>query len=300
MSLSVDRDKIYVCSDLVYNGLYAQLPRGAGFGGPSEEFENESEFSGEMAYRLQEQGYDLDIISNAVYGKPLAEMVEEKFLREVKIWNITDPLIRDARKDHRTIDYRTALIVPLYPKRTTVQGEVVRVDWYADEAKTDLVLTTEIIYTRDQFGFATSRVTERKWVMNNGDYHPLTKVTKKNYTINIEDQIQEGKRRRENIVNTSTLPIFRAMQEILLPQGMPAQAVLLQGRAIMDHLEPFFNRFINNSSTITDLSDPNVGRKTIVIEFERMAANEYPWFNNPSTFLGGSSILQYLTSQFSI
>lgn len=299
--ITIKRNKQYRMKNLVFRGLEAQMPKGSGLGGPWEpDPDNYSVLDGEIVYRLHEEGADAEAACQAVYGKTLAEMSEDLWELEPKIWAITDPLIREAREDHRTIDYRTALTIPLFPKRTTLKGEVQRVDWYADAELTNLILSAEMTYKRDAYGFAKGRVTTRKWVMNNGEYHPLTKVTEKCYEINREDQIKEGKRRRENIVDTVQMPVLGAMQAVLMPMGHPVQEILLLARKVMDHLDPYFKTFIQNSSTVTDLSDPNVGRKTIVVEFERMATNEYPWMKNPVELLGGASIEQYLVNEFSI
>lgn len=58
-------------------------------------------------------------------------------------------------------DYIIGLTTKLFPKRTFIQGELQRVEWFADEAKTDLVIDVDVEYVRDALGFALERTTTR-------------------------------------------------------------------------------------------------------------------------------------------
>lgn len=213
---------------------------------------------------------------------------------EPKILSLVSDSVRGVH--FHDIEYTKQVKPNLYPKRTKVKGEVQKVQWYADAALTDLVLEVDIVYTRDVQGFATDRTTTRKWVMNNGNFHADTKVTTKKYNINIEDQIVEGKTRRRNIVNIVQLPVMSFLIETETP-GMSVPEILLMGRAFMDTMELHFQKFIDNSSTVTDPLDPDFGKKQIVVAFEDATDS---WMENTPAALGGATIRQYLIGEFSI
>jgi len=242
-------------------------------------------------------GYSLDGELNPIYDDGHTPANPDDF--EPKISK--QVMESHAKKDFRSINYKTELEDSLFPKRTMIHGQVIKVDWYSDEALSDLVLTVDITYNRDAVGFAIDRTTVRSWINGNGDVNPKIKTTKKKYNINVEDAIAEGKRRRKNIVDAVQLPVISFMVETLAPLTIPE--ILLIGRAFMDDMEDFFNKFISNSSTITDIEDPNIGRKSIVVELERKATTDATWLNNTPLQLdptGNTSILQYLVYEFSI
>lgn len=193
------------------------------------------------------------------------------------------------------IDYTIHVKPNLYPVRDIVRGEVVNVKWYKNPDATDLVLNVDVVYVRDPYGFPLSRTTTRKWVQNNGEYHPDEKVTVKSYVLNAIDQIKEGKRRRENIINELQMPTLAFLLEVLAPQ--PQNLILLEGRRFMDSMEQEFNKFIDNSSTITDLADENVGRKSLAVAFENAPET---WLDLQPVALAGATIRQWLVGEVSI
>lgn len=298
--MMIERGKTYKISGLNYRGLEAQLPEEVDIGYKNQDGTDSYLFEGDMIYRLLDFGHDINSLSKVLYGKELHEISVDMSLFDVKIWDITDPQVKEERIDFRTINYRTDLTTTLYPNRTMVKGEIKKVDWYSDPELTDKILTAEISYTRDQFGFAVERTTTRKWVMTNGEYHNLVKITKKKYDINPIDQIKEGKVRRGNIVDAFQTPVLAAMIEILVPQGHSHTEVLLRGRKILDGVSLELKNFIDNSSTVTNESDPNFGRKVMAVKWEELAATTEPWMKEPSQTLGGTTPEQYLVNEFSI
>lgn len=184
----------------------------------------------------------------------------------------------------------------LYPKRTMQFGEIVKVEWFSDVSLTDKVLEVDIQYNRDAAGFAINRTTTRKWLMRNGQFHPDFKVTTKRYDLNLEDQISEGIRRRENIINSLQIPTMGFMIEVLSP--MSQGEILLMGRNFMDDLELEFQKFIKNSSTVSDTNDPNFGRKNLAVAFENRPETWLDLF--PSALGGSMSIRDWLVQEVSI
>jgi hypothetical protein len=207
-----------------------------------------------------------------------------------------------VNKDYTAVDYKVQTVTNLFPKRTFVRGELQLVEWFSDAEMTDLVIKTEIQYTRDPFGFATSRTTTRTWYDFDGNEMPRKKTTSKIYSY--LEMIKEGKRRRGNIVDGVQIPTLAFLQEAAAdpqnPYGLNSSTVLLIGREFMDRFEPEFSKFIDNSSSVTDIADPNFNRKIVVVKFEEAAVTTDTWLNFQPVALGGARILDYLVSEFSI
>ena len=194
--------------------------------------------------------------------------------------------------DFRDLDYT---IKNLFPERTFIQGELQKVEWFSDEALTNKILIVDIVYTRDPYGFATSRDTVRTWVNSDDTNNPKTKITKKNYSP--LEMIKEGKARRGNIVDGIQLPTMSFMLETM---SEDPGIILLMGREFLDRHEDSFTRFIDNSSSVTDINDPNFGLKNIVVDLKNSALTTDTWLKNTPTALGGATIEQYLIGEFSI
>lgn len=200
--------------------------------------------------------------------------------------------------EYENVDYTIMPKPNLFPKRTFVKGELRKVEWYEEETFQNLVLVAEMSYTRDYFGFATSRTTVRKWYAEDGSELENIKTTNKKYSP--LEQIKEGKRRRGNIVDGIQLPTMSFMVETMTvePWNLDQMTILLMGRDFMDRFSNQFKNFIDNSSTIT--SGPNIGKKSVVVAMEEAATSTDTWLNNASAQLGGAKILQYLVGEFSI
>lgn len=229
-------------------------------------------------------------------------------LKELKIYDMAK---EEARFKHfHNIDYKKELTSALIPKRTVVKGEVTEVCWFksldAEMKPTDLVIKVNIAYQRDATGFATSRVTTRTWINKDDSENTDKKLTTKYYFVNPSDMIDEGLRRRKLLVNDLQIPTMTFMSEALMPLGYSQESVVLQGRAFMDDYEHDFNKFVDNSSTITDPADPNFGKKSIIVELEDNTAEgrnkDYNlWLDKAPPSLGGTTtIRQYLIGQFNI
>lgn len=230
---------------------------------------------------------------------------------DVKTPKIYDYVKSDMKNKHfHNINYKKELIQTLIPKRTVTKGEVTKVDWYssldAEMSPTNLVLTVNIIYSRDATGFATSRNTTRTWINKDESENEETKTTIKYYFINPADMIDEGLKRRKLLVNSIQMPMVTFMCEVLMPLGYTQEAVVLIGRKFMDQYETDLNNFVENSSTITDPSDENFGKKSVVVKLEDNAtdgdnADYNLWLDKAPASLGGlTTVRQYLISEFSI
>ena len=227
-----------------------------------------------------------------------------------KIMDMVHPGLKS--KPVHDIDYKTEIAsdFKLIPKRTVTRGEVTRVEWYktldANQLPTDLVLVVDVTYTRDATGFALFRNTVRTWINRDESEYYSKKNTTKFYFVNPSDMITEGYSRRKLLVQSVQIPVLTFMIEVLSPLGYNQTSIVLKGRAFMDDYETDFSKFIENSSTVTDPSDPNVGRKNVIVELEDQTLGgrnaEYnQWLDKAPPSMGGSiTIRQYLISEFSI
>jgi hypothetical protein len=232
---------------------------------------------------------------------------------EDSIPKIYDMVRAEARHKHlHNIDYKKDINsgLTLIPKRTVTQGEVTKVEWYktldGNQVPTDLVIIVDIAYTRDTTGFATFRTTARTWINRDGTENSDKKYTTKFYFVNPSDMITEGLKRRKLLVSSIQIPTLTFMMEVLMPLGHTQQSVVLKGREFMDDYDGDFNRFVENSSTITNPADPNVGRKSIIVQLEDNAvdgrnATYNAWLDLAPGSLGGmTTIRQYLINEFNI
>lgn len=178
-------------------------------------------------------------------------------------------------------NYISGLTVRLHPKRTFVKGELQRVEWFADNEETDLVVCVNIEYVRDPIGFALHRTTIREWIKEDGEAHHDKKTTVKHY----DDlaQIKEGEARRSNIISGLQKPILGFL--IASEPETAAPILVLQGRDFLKSYQPDFLAFINES------------HKGVL---ERLTNDSnYPWLDNPTPF-PGVTIRQFLLSQLDL
>lgn len=283
--------------------------------------------------RLQDVLVDLDIGIQNVIGEgadlkirsdePLTISQQDLVLETIENFQDSDPdqklpkiydLVNGStrQKHFHDINYKNELKSgsTLIPVRTVEKGEVKRVDWFLNidenQQPVNLILKVEIDYTRDTTGFATFRITTRTWVNRDGSLNEETKVTPKYYFVNPSDMISEGYKRRKLLVQSIQIPTMTFMMQSLMPMGYSQESVVLKGREFMDDYELEFNRFVDNSSTITDPADPNIGKKSIVVQLEDndpsgRNSKYNVWLDSAPAGLGGlKTIRQYLIEEFSI
>mgnify|MGYP003113399262 CR=1 FL=1 len=182
----------------------------------------------------------------------------------------------DAPRQH---NYVLGLNTKLFPKRKFVQGELQTIHWYSDIEKEDLVLKVIIEYTRDGLGFATTRKTTRTWIREDGSEHEWTKVSIKEYDMLA--QINEGVRRRGNIVKGIQMPVLGMMMQTI--QDKSSTEVILMGRDFLKKYQSDFVAFQNDSNAgiITEITN---------------ATEE--WLDNPIG--GGATIRTYIINELDI
>lgn len=119
------------------------------------------------------------------------------------------------------LNYITGLNRRLYYKQYFIQGELYLQEYYANTATgsdswptySDLILTENMVYTRDDLGFAKERTTTIAWILENNTPHPQNKVLHKTYSI-LESQL-EGITRRSNIINQLSITVAGILIQVL-------------------------------------------------------------------------------------
>jgi len=105
--------------------------------------------------------------------------------------------------DPRTLNYKTGLTVRLNSEYQFASGRLVQTKWFAPDEQgsyTVHTLTVDNEYTNHpNTQIVDYRTTTRKWVLEDGSYGDLVKVTVKPYDDRMAKR--EGSRRRQNIVD---------------------------------------------------------------------------------------------------
>lgn len=111
------------------------------------------------------------------------------------------------------IDYKTGLTTRLHPVHELAKGELQKTVYYAvtDGVTFSIpVLQVTFVWHRDANGFIMRRDSEITYYMNDGSLSVETKQMQKYY--NEQESIDEGRRRRRNIVNDINLTVVGLMQ----------------------------------------------------------------------------------------
>lgn len=220
-------------------------------------------------------------------------------------------LAKDPNIHFHAINYKLGLKKSLIPVREIVKGEVRKVTWYSElddnDQPIDPILQTEIIYTRDEKGDASSRITTRSWFNIDGSLNEEVKTTNKYYFINDSDVEEEGIKRRDLLVKTLRRPIKKAIVAALMPLGYSQDSALAKAKAFFDDYRVALEDFKQNSSIITDATDTiNYGKQAIIVKLEQESKAEYASFIDAAPaavgtpFDGSKTIRQYLIQEFDI
>ena len=198
---------------------------------------------------------DFDMIFNQDLTQPEIDQIDNDILANhdnvryyAKILELALPGSKD--KDFRGLDYTVELSQKLFRENTMVRGELQKVEYWDNAAKDNKLIQVDIVYNRNDMGFAESRTTTRTWFSQTGSELENKKVTTKYYDM--LGQIQEGKRRRGNIVDAMQMPILGMMMATLPGMSAPwntmTQPEIIQlGRDFLKLHDTSFSAFINES-----------------------------------------------------
>jgi hypothetical protein len=199
----------------------------------------------------------------------------------LKLWRY---LPSDERgRDHRVVNYGIGLTARLHEHIDEMfRGEVRRIGFYAPDDHDDEIVRETMVYTRAANGLALSRTTTRTWFREDGTPHPLTKVTVKDYEAHPIHQMQEGVRRRQNVVDELTLQVL-GMLVVTQTNGDVAAAEALGSAFMLTH-ETCTTNYLRNGDNAMLQAEINADTTT--------------WLENDLTALGmpGMTIRQVLVA----
>lgn len=201
----------------------------------------------------------------------------------------------DRGRDVRSIDFDTGLTTRLREVLSVVyRGEVREIRRYLDDTCATLAIVESMAYVRTPLGLAVERTTVRTWYRTDGTPHPRTKVTLKVYDPLA--QMQEGRRRRENVVDNVSMFVLVAIA--ITEYGYdpwnpdPAKLALAEadGMAYIAKYESALGNYVRTGdlSFRTPPASPNI------------TDDAEPWLDNDMTPLGqpGVSIRAWLLDAF--
>lgn len=143
----------------------------------------------------------------------------EKFVKIFRYASLNE--VGSRKEPPINLNYISGLNRRLYKKEYITQGELRKVEFYADSGTdafgwpsySDLILKEEMSYTRDSTGFARARTTTISWCLEDGTFHPITKILHKKYSPMSSQQ--EGITRRKNIIDTLSVGIAGFLMALL-------------------------------------------------------------------------------------
>lgn len=158
----------------------------------------------------------------------------------------------------KAVDYKKDVNGRLHPKRTFVKGFLTECEYFenaglAVDPNTGFtgityenpVLKVEIDYYIGGDGYVSYRDTTRSWVKHNGEYSTDTKMSRKYYS-KIEAK-EEGKRRRNNIIDQLTLEVgaFVVLTETGTTSVQEAEALALP---FLDELDTSIDKYLKGNT----------------------------------------------------
>lgn len=243
-------------------------------------------------------GLDLDqLVSDSGVGTDYASYIatqqtlDQLHCKIYRYLDEGDAESRDPLVPPFPYNYNTGLTRRLHPKRIFDHGEMQRVEFYADATPQpngsviydDLVLTEDYVYVRDSVGFAESRTLTITWYREDETPHPNTKLMEKIYPL--DERMQEGKRRRGNVVDNLSLTVsgLLLMTE-LANNGGDQQATLDMGRALLADYAVEIDNFVEASI------------QTLYTRL--LAETNYAWLDNDIG--GGTTIRMVMLNEINI
>jgi len=191
-------------------------------------------------------------VEDGAFNPANAVLIEEQPL-DCRIYRFIQ--VNNHDKDIAPIDhnYNTGLTTTLWPKRDFSSGELYRVCWFADQAKTEIVIKVDIVYNRDPLGFPIDRTTTRTWFREDGTEATPTKMTVKEYYADPILQLKEGVTRRGNL-RTNLIANVMGMMMAVVPllsgetEAERQARVVLLGRNFLALYKKEFNDFVDDSN----------------------------------------------------
>lgn len=207
---------------------------------------------------------------------------------DCKIYDYLTNAPKDKKVPPFDVDFVSGLTIKLHRKQTMIKGEVQVEEYFLrfnGSTYSDLVVKETHVFTRDSFGFAIYRTTTVQWYLKCNKISPYTKVWVKHYDM--LQTIEEGIKRRGNIVKFMQPTILGVLQATVAPEDLPN--ILVWGRSFLSYMKVHFDNFIDHSdrTLYTQLQEPGL-------------VDLYPWLNNVIPGSGGATILDFVISEVTI
>lgn len=164
---------------------------------------------------------------------------------------IYDFVTRDIKKHFHNINYKNEVNFYWFRQETwgtgSNKGLLEQVDYFSDPEKQNLILRVEVEYVQDQFGNLFSKNTVRRWVMNNGEFHPEAKEKPSPKIYTPTESRQATMRRRQNIVAQLEAQLIQLLTdpEATLEEN---QASLTLGVQFLTAVSSELNEFYNSGN----------------------------------------------------
>lgn len=271
------------------------LPMGWTFGVINEGSEDYIVYENDINMMLRpETPFDLESIFQNLYSKSVFEFMNDNIVYPFKIYNYIDDedeQFQDPYHLPACVNYKTQLNIRLYPEHYFIKGELQKTIYYSEYDESTEIFNDEILlvsfeYERDNLGFAVKRQTKRQWYRTNGVLEETQiKDTLKFYDS--QQKIREGKRKRENIMDTITITVMGMVMQTELPNPdsiyKSPEEIVVEGRRFLADHKISFSNFIDdaNADILTELSEDTT-----------------PWLSNVID-ANGTKILDYLLYQLS-
>lgn len=212
----------------------------------------------------------------------LAKLEDEQDAEAFRVYNhVATQWRSNPRETPHSIIIPQMLLDSLHKHTEREWGERVRETWYesydtSSNTYASPVAKFEYTYTRDANNlYVVSRKMVLSWTLNNGEWSTETKTFIKYYT-QIENQITELKRRRENLITDITV-----------------RALVFFGTDT-----PIKQLFADNMNPINRWRDS--GDQTFTEILSTASLSQYPWIEAPIPGGNGATVRDLLVQTFSL
>lgn len=281
---------------------------------------------GEMS-GVKQSEFALNRVCQVNFSKTFNEWINQykqepfkiySFLSDDRIWK--NDYLQDKYDAPLNVDFKTQLKVKLHKKMLPkINGAPTSVEYYEiKRPKTDAnggqVLDTfsrpvfeyenliarvdfELVY--DSFGFILEKKAWLKWYRVDGVISEESKNIGRVYdpVLDYELRVEEGKLRRESIINGIQLPVLDMLKQVY--SELSTLELLTKGRSFLDNYDEEFRDFIDKSKSISDPASVDFGKKEIWVKIrDHSVPSDDEWLDAD---LGeGKTARQYILDELDI